>query len=170
MTIVPFWFSTEHRSRALTPFWLSADDMKYTLLYPCEYLWSCVLCVSPQIIPLHQVMQVANSDVSSRFLTQLKAVAFSVFTQCRRYQSPTIPGRSLTGFGPAADLDRMIISKNVSPLPSCCRRSYRWYPDNSSPGQFLTRTIPHQDNSPPYRYWSWWVVLLVGSGPGGELS
>ncbi|XP_071486432.1 mediator of RNA polymerase II transcription subunit 13-like [Diadema antillarum] len=63
------------------------------------------------IIPLHQVLQVANSEVSSRFLSQLKSVAFSVFSQCRRYQSPTIPGRSLTGFGPAADLDRMIISK-----------------------------------------------------------
>ena len=25
------------------------------------------------------------------------------------------------------------------------------YPNNS-----------HQDNSPPYMYWSWWVVLLVG--------
>ncbi|XP_041456106.1 mediator of RNA polymerase II transcription subunit 13-like isoform X2 [Lytechinus variegatus] len=66
-----------------------------------------------QIIPLHQVLQVANSEVSSRFLNQLKSVAFSVFAQCRRFQSPTIPGRSLTGFGPAADLDRMIISKNV---------------------------------------------------------
>ena len=32
------------------------------------------------------------------------------------------------------------------------------------------RTTPHQDNSPPCRYWSWWVVLLVGNGPGGELS
>ena len=27
-----------------------------------------------------------------------------------------------------------------------------------------------QDNSPPYRYWSRSVVLLGGSGPGGELS
>ena len=32
------------------------------------------------------------------------------------------------------------------------------------------RTTPYQDNSPPYRYWSWWVVFLVGSGPSGELS
>ena len=32
------------------------------------------------------------------------------------------------------------------------------------------RTTPHQENSPPYRYWSWWVVLFVASGPGGELS
>ena len=28
----------------------------------------------------------------------------------------------------------------------------------------------YPDNSPPYRFWSWWVVLLVGDGPGGELS
>ena len=33
------------------------------------------------------------------------------------------------------------------------------------------RTTPHQeDNSPPYRFWSWWVVLFRGSGPSGELS
>lgn len=68
--------------------------------------------VAFHIIPLHQVLQVANSEVSSRFLSQLKSVAFSVFSQCRRFQSPTIPGRSLTGFGPASDLDRMIVSKN----------------------------------------------------------
>ena len=38
-------------------------------------------------------------------------------------------------------------------------KSWLWaYPDN------LT---PHQDKSPPYRYWSWWVVWLVCSGPGG---
>ena len=31
-------------------------------------------------------------------------------------------------------------------------------------------STPHQDNSPPCRYWSRWVVFLVGNGPGGELS
>ena len=30
--------------------------------------------------------------------------------------------------------------------------------------------LPHQDNSPPYRCWSWWVVLFHSSGPSGELS
>ena len=29
---------------------------------------------------------------------------------------------------------------------------------------------PYPDNSPPYRFWSWWVVLFRGSGPSGELS
>ena len=34
---------------------------------------------------------------------------------------------------------------------------------------------PHQDNSPLYRYWSWWVfywlvVVLVGSCPSWQLS
>ena len=32
------------------------------------------------------------------------------------------------------------------------------------------RTTPQEDNSPPYRFWSWWVVLFRGSGPSGELS
>ena len=32
------------------------------------------------------------------------------------------------------------------------------------------RTTPQEDNSPPYRFWSWWVVSFRGSGPSGELS
>ena len=32
------------------------------------------------------------------------------------------------------------------------------------------RTTPQEDNSPPYRFWSWWGVLFCGSGPSGELS
>ena len=32
------------------------------------------------------------------------------------------------------------------------------------------RTTPQEDNSPPYRFWSWWVVLFRGSGPSEELS
>ena len=35
---------------------------------------------------------------------------------------------------------------------------------------FRIRTTPQADNSPPYRFWSWWVVLFCGSGPSGELS
>ena len=31
-------------------------------------------------------------------------------------------------------------------------------------------TTPQEDNSPPYRFRSWWVVLFRGSGPSGELS
>ena len=36
--------------------------------------------------------------------------------------------------------------------------------------QYRIRTTPQEDNSPPYRFWSWWVVLFRGSGPSGELS
>ena len=33
------------------------------------------------------------------------------------------------------------------------------------------RTTPHpEDNSPPYRFWSWWVDLFRGSGPSGGPS
>ena len=28
----------------------------------------------------------------------------------------------------------------------------------------------YPDNSPPYRFWSWWVVLVCVIGPSGELS
>ena len=30
------------------------------------------------------------------------------------------------------------------------------------------RTTLHQDNSPTYKYWSWWVVLLLNSGLMGS--
>lgn len=64
-----------------------------------------------QIIPLHQVLQVANSDTGVRQLSQLKSLAFSVFSQCHQTVNPSLPGRSLTGFGPAAELDKVIKSK-----------------------------------------------------------
>ena len=35
---------------------------------------------------------------------------------------------------------------------------------------YRIRTTPQEDNSPSYRFWSWWVVLFRGSGPSGELS
>ena len=34
----------------------------------------------------------------------------------------------------------------------------------------LNTSVSYLDNSPPYRYWSWWVVLLVCSGLSGQLS
>ena len=40
----------------------------------------------------------------------------------------------------------------------------------TGPRCFRIRTTPHQDNSPPYRYWSWWVVLFRSCGPSRELS
>ena len=30
--------------------------------------------------------------------------------------------------------------------------------------------LPREDSSPPYMFWSWWVLLFRGSGPSGELS
>ena len=35
MVIAPFWFSAEHHWTALTPFWLSANDMHKAVLYLC---------------------------------------------------------------------------------------------------------------------------------------
>ena len=37
-------------------------------------------------------------------------------------------------------------------------------------GRVRIWTTAQEDNSPPYRFWSWWVVLFLGSGPSGELS
>ncbi|XP_022095741.1 mediator of RNA polymerase II transcription subunit 13-like isoform X2 [Acanthaster planci] len=81
-----------------------------------------------QIIPLRQILQVANSDMSSRLLSQIKCHAFSVFSQSRRHLQPSVAGQSLTGFGPAAELDR-ILKSNKGPKPQ-----YRLY----SPPYILT--------------------------------
>ncbi|XP_071789483.1 mediator of RNA polymerase II transcription subunit 13-like isoform X2 [Asterias amurensis] len=75
-----------------------------------------------QIIPLQQILQVANSDMSTRLLSQIKCHAFSVFSQCRRHLLPSIAGRSLTGFGPAAELDRILRANKDGPKPQ-----YRLY-------------------------------------------
>ena len=51
-----------------------------------------------QIIPLQTVLDFRKSPLSSSMIS----LAMSVYTQCRRVVDHEIPGRSLTGFGPAA--------------------------------------------------------------------
>ena len=53
-----------------------------------------------------------------------------------------------------------------TPLSYLCEISPKGKEDN----YIYIQTTPHQDNSPPYRYWSWWVVMLIGSGPSREWS
>lgn len=52
-------------------------------------------------------------------MQHLKSMAFSVFTMCRWNLSHTIPGRSLTGMGPAAAADHFLKNKGV-------RRASEW--------------------------------------------
>ena len=54
-----------------------------------------------------------------------------------------------------------VLSDLLNNLPVHVRIMYALY---------RIRTTPHQDNSPPYRFWPWWVVLFRGSGPSGALS
>ncbi|XP_070572223.1 mediator of RNA polymerase II transcription subunit 13-like isoform X2 [Ptychodera flava] len=73
--------------------------------------------ISVQVVPLQQVMQCARTEEGSRNLDQTKALAFSVFAQCRKYMVSTVSTKSLTGFGTAADLDKILKSKEAQDLP-----------------------------------------------------
>ena len=52
----------------------------------------------------------------------------------------------------------------------CCKNPSVIHNDDVSMSLIRIWTTSHHDNSPPYRFWSWWVLLFCGSGPRGELS
>ena len=92
-------------------------------------------------------------------------VMFYIFILwCRGGINITINGQ---GFSSVQD-PRLIATLKSNPaltssvVSEHCCSSYWFFP--------VIRTTPHQDNSPLYRYWSWWVVVLVGSGPGRPLA
>ncbi|XP_044173755.1 mediator of RNA polymerase II transcription subunit 13-like isoform X2 [Acropora millepora] len=59
-----------------------------------------------QIVPIQQILQVdtliGSRETAMSFVTQLKCLAFSVFSRCRKSLQLNINAKSLTGFGPAA--------------------------------------------------------------------
>ena len=82
-----------------------------------SYFWCVVLTVIKllQIISLESILELAaDSHSVSRQSDQLKCLAFSVFTQCRRFLTHTNSVRSLTGFGPASVYDSFLKPKDVS--------------------------------------------------------
>ena len=50
-----------------------------------------------QILPLQSLVPPYRDDLYS-----LKNLSLAVYSQCRRIISQTVPGKSMTGFGPAA--------------------------------------------------------------------
>ena len=59
----------------------------------------------------------------------------------------------------------------TSDFNSVLQLFYRYF--ESTGTQYVSvriRTTPQEDNAPPYRFWSWRVVLFRGSAPSGELS
>nr|XP_045597033.1 mediator of RNA polymerase II transcription subunit 13-like isoform X1 [Procambarus clarkii] len=68
-----------------------------------------------QIISLESILELASdSHDRSRYIDQLKSLAFSVFMQCRRTLSHNAVVKSLTGFGPASVYDGFLKPKEAS--------------------------------------------------------
>ncbi|XP_047739393.1 mediator of RNA polymerase II transcription subunit 13-like isoform X2 [Hyalella azteca] len=83
--------------------------------------------VHVQIISLESIVELAaDTHNISRQSDQLKCLAFSVFTQCRRFLTHTNSVRSLTGFGPASVYDNFLKPRDPNeeeevraPYPVC---------------------------------------------------
>ena len=80
-----------------------------------------------------------------------------------------------TGWSPSVFSD--LAASDYFLFPKIKKKTLGWEPGNHVSvvrwsGHICShiRTTPQEDNSSPYRFWSWWVVLFRGSGPRGELS
>ncbi|GFS56681.1 mediator of RNA polymerase II transcription subunit 13 [Nephila pilipes] len=76
-----------------------------------------------QIITLDSILSLGRLENSERRKDQLKALAFSVFSQCHQISMHQAIAKSLTGFGPAAAQDIFLKSRDArnaisSPPPS----------------------------------------------------
>ncbi|XP_071946449.1 mediator of RNA polymerase II transcription subunit 13-like isoform X2 [Antedon mediterranea] len=61
-----------------------------------------------QIVPVSKIIHTMNSDLNSPSLDDAKCLAFSVFSQCRKIVTPTLLSKSMTGFGPTAELEGIL--------------------------------------------------------------
>ena len=70
-----------------------------------------------QVVPIHQILQVdmltCSRDAALTFVTQLKCLAFSVFSRCRKSLQVNLNTKSLTGFGPAARHEALLRQREV---------------------------------------------------------
>jgi mediator of RNA polymerase II transcription subunit 13 len=66
-----------------------------------------------QIVSLESILELTTSKRENHINT-IRAQALSVFSQCRRLMSHISNVKSLTGFGPAANADLFLKSKDVS--------------------------------------------------------
>lgn len=65
-----------------------------------------------QIVSLESILELTTSK-REKHIDTIRAQALSVFSQCRRLMSHTSNIKSLTGFGPAANADLFLKSKDV---------------------------------------------------------
>ncbi|XP_015784141.1 mediator of RNA polymerase II transcription subunit 13 isoform X2 [Tetranychus urticae] len=68
--------------------------------------------INLQLVSLDSILGVGEDFRGSKRQDQLKALAFSVFNQCRKVLIHHSVSKSLTGFGPAASLDVFLKSKD----------------------------------------------------------
>ncbi|XP_053203411.1 mediator of RNA polymerase II transcription subunit 13-like isoform X2 [Panonychus citri] len=68
--------------------------------------------INLQLVSLDSILGVGADFHGSRRQDQMKALAFSVFNQCRKVLVQHSVSKSLTGFGPAASLDMFLKSKD----------------------------------------------------------
>lgn len=67
-----------------------------------------------QVISLEDIMNLGNSTLDTRLKNdQMRALALSVYSQCRRLLIHQNNVKSLTGFGPAAASDMFMKTKDV---------------------------------------------------------
>lgn len=75
-----------------------------------------------QIISQESIMELGKTRDRSQQSDHMRALALSVFSQCRRLLVHTSSVKSLTGFGTAASLDQFLKGKDVSfPEPNLAR-------------------------------------------------
>jgi mediator of RNA polymerase II transcription subunit 13 len=61
-----------------------------------------------EIVPLQSIMEQSTDEHGTQHLGRLKALAFSVFSQCRRILDYKPPYKSLTGLGPSAENEAIL--------------------------------------------------------------
>lgn len=67
---------------------------------------------SLQVVPCQYLLQPASGE-SPLYLQQLRSLAFSTYSQCRRLLPTQTHIKSLTGFGPASTIDRTLNNTQV---------------------------------------------------------
>ncbi|XP_035704664.1 mediator of RNA polymerase II transcription subunit 13-like isoform X3 [Folsomia candida] len=112
--------------------------------------------ITLQIISLEDIINLGNSTLETRLKNdQMRALALSVYSQCRRLLTHQSNVKSLTGFGPAAAADLFIKSKDDK-----SRAGYKLYtpPYVLAPNkERLTEGID-------------WLSVLQGQTMGGLVS
>lgn len=81
-------------------------------------MWLIIFSFLGQVVPIQQILQVdlltGSRDAAFSVVKQLKCLAFSVFSRCRKSLQLNINAKSLTGFGPAARHEALLRQREVS--------------------------------------------------------